>query len=266
MPLTPKPEVPSSSVQRCATEEPAPASAAARYAELVANLRQRILDGEFAVGSRLPSEATLAEEYGVTRSPVRRAMAHLARHSLVLSRPRGGWIVQASHQTQGFDRMLSFAQWAESGGRVPGGMIAAREYRPATAREGRLLGIRLGEPLLCFTRVRTLDARPMMLERSAWAPWVAPAIESVPDDVVSTTAALAEAGIRVTSGNHRIEAVAASTQDAELLGVRRSSPLLQVDRITTTRDGRIVELGVDRYRAGTIAFEVNAGESTRTVL
>jgi GntR family transcriptional regulator len=241
-------------------------SAAGHYADIVADLRRRILDGEFAVGSRLPGEETLADEYGVTRSPVRRAMAQLARQSLVISRPRGGWIVQASHQTQGFDRMLSFAQWAESGGRVPGGLIASREQRLATAREARLLGIRLGEPLLCFIRVRTLDGRPMMVERSAWAPWVAPAIVDLPDDVVSTTAALADAGIRVTSGNHRIEAAAASKQDAELLGVRRSSPLLQVGRITTTREGRIVELRVDRYRPGTIAFEVDAGDTTRTVV
>ena len=239
---------------------------AAPYAEIVADLRRRILDGEFAVGGRLPGEAALAQEYGVTRSPVRRAMAQLARQSLVLSRPRGGWIVQAGHQTQGFDRMLSFAQWAESGGRIPAGRIVSRGYRPATARESRLLGIRLGEPVLRFTRVRILDGRPMMVERSAWAPWVAASIVDVPDDVVSTTEALAEAGIRVTSGTHRIEAAAASKQDAELLGVRRSSPLLQVGRITTTREERIVELGVDRYRPGTIAFEVNAGETTRTVL
>ncbi|HMH57942.1 MAG TPA: GntR family transcriptional regulator [Galbitalea sp.] len=254
----------STSIDRSEANRPVPG--ATNYAEIVADLRRRIVNGEFAVGSRLPGEATLADQYGVTRSPVRRAMAQLARQSLVLSRPRGGWIVQASHQTQGFDRMLSFAQWAESGGRIPAGLIASREHRPADAREARLLGIRLGQPLLCFTRVRTLDGRPMMVERSAWAPWVAAAIKDVPDDVVSMTAALAEAGIRVTSGNHRIEAAAASTQDAELLGVRRSSPLLQVGRITTTREGRIVELGVDRYRTGTIAFEVNAGETTRTVV
>jgi GntR family transcriptional regulator len=243
-----------------------PISAAERYAEILADLRRRILVGEFEVGSRLPGEATLAQEYGVTRSPMRRALAQLARQSLVLSRPRGGWIVQTPHQTQGFDRMLSFAQWAESGERVPGGLVVSREYRPATAREAQLLHVRLDEPLLCFIRVRTLDGRPIMIERSAWAPWVAPTIQDLPDDAVSTTALLTASGIRVTSGNHRIEAVAASKQDAELLGVRRSSALLQVGRITTTREGRIVELGVDRYRAGTIAFEVEAGESTRTVV
>ncbi|HXR45661.1 MAG TPA: GntR family transcriptional regulator, partial [Pseudolysinimonas sp.] len=233
------------------------------YPEIAAALRQRMLDGEFAAGTRLPGETSLAAEYRVTRSIVRRALAQLARQSLVVSRPRGGWIVQGRHQTQDFDRMQSFTQWAQSGGRVPGGMVAARERRPADAREAQLLRIRLGEPLLTFLRVRTLDGARVMIERSTWAPWVAPVIEELPDDVVSTTAALERAGILVTAGVHRIEAVGASTEDAELLGVRRSSPLLQVGRITTTREGRIVELGVDRYRAGAIAFEVNAGEGRR---
>lgn len=239
---------------------------APRYAEVAASLRTRILAGEFPVGARLPSEAALADDLGVTRSLVRAALAQLARQSLVVSRPRGGWVVQARHQTQGFDRMLSFAQWAIDGGRSPGGLIAVREQRPATAREAQVLKARLEEPLLRFTRVRTLDGRRVMVERSVWAPWVTPVIEAMPDDAVSTTEALAEAGIRVTSGTHRIEAVAASKEDAELLGVRRSGPLLQVTRVTTTREGRVVELGTDRYVSGAIAFEVAAGESTRTVV
>ena len=237
-----------------------------RYPEIATALRRRMIDGEFAVGSRLPSEASLAREYGITRSVVRRALAQLARQSLVVSRPQGGWVVQARHQTQVFDRMQTFTEWAEAGGRVPGGMISARELRPADAREAQLLSIRLGDPLLAFVRVRTLDGVVVMVERSTWAPWVTRVVDGLADDVVSTTKALADAGIRVTAGVHRIEAVPASTQDAELLGVRRASPLLQVGRITTTREGRVVELGVDRYRAGSIAFEVNAGETVRTVV
>ncbi|QIZ98413.1 GntR family transcriptional regulator [Leifsonia sp. PS1209] len=234
--------------------------------DIAADLRRRIQSGEFVAGMRLPSEASLAEEYRVTRSLVRGAMAKLARQSLVLARPRDGWMVQARHHTQVFDRMLSFAQWAEAGGRVAGGLISERVRRGADAREAQQLGVRPGERILCFTRVRTLDGLVVMVERSAWAPWVADVVDAMPDDVASTTAALALEGIRVTSGSHRIEAVAASTQDAALLRVRRSSPLLQVSRTTATRDGRVVELGVDRYLAGTIAFDVNAGESTRAVV
>ena len=59
-------------------------------------------------------------------------------------------------------------------------------------------------------------------------------------------------------GNHRIEAVAASSEEARLLGVRRSSPLLQVRREVFAKDGRVVEFGVDRYLPNTIAFEAQA--------
>lgn len=240
--------------------------AISRSQDVAADLRRRIQSGEFVPGARLPSEAALAEEYRVTRSLVRGAMAKLARQSLVQSRPRDGWLVQARHHTQEFDRMLSFAQWAEAGGRVAEGRISAREHRAATVREAAELGVRPGERILCFTRVRMLDGLVVMVERSAWAPWVSGVIDGMPDDVASTTAALAAEGITVTSGSHRIEAVAASTHDADILGVRRSSPLLQVSRTTATREGRVVELGVDRYLAGTIAFDVNAGESTRAVV
>lgn len=239
---------------------------APRYARVAADLRRRIAEGDLAVGTRLPSEASLAAEYGVTRSVVRAALAQLARQSLVVSRPRGGWTVQPRHRTQGFDRMLSFAQWAADGGRVPGGTIASRQLRPATAREAGLLGIRWQEPLVSFTRVRTLDGRRVMVERSTWAPWLTPVIQALSDDVASTTEALAAEGIHITSGSHRIEAVAASSEDAALLGVRRSSPLLQVTRVTTTREGRVVELGLDRYISGAIAFEVTAGGSQRTLV
>jgi GntR family transcriptional regulator len=240
--------------------------AVTRSQEVAADLRRRIHTGEFVAGTRLPSEMALADEYRVTRSLVRGAMAKLARQSLVQSRPGDGWLVQARHQTQVFDRMQSFAQWAEAGGRVAEGAITARVRRGADALEAQRLGVRPGESILCFIRVRTLDGLVVMVERSAWAPWVADIVGAMPDDVASTTAALAVEGIRVTSGSHRIEAVAASTEDAGLLGVRRSSPLLQVSRTTATREGRVVELGVDRYRAGTIAFDVNAGESTRAVV
>lgn len=239
---------------------------ASRTAQVCADLRRRIADGEFPAGVRLPSETALGDEYGTTRSVVRGAMARLARLSLVSSRPRDGWIVQAAHQTQGFARMQSFTEWASDGGRIPGGMITSRTLRAADAIQAQRFRIRLGDPLHCFVRVRSLDGRAVMIERSTWAPWVTDVITPLRDDVASTTVALAEAGIRVAATNHRIEAAAATTEDAELLGVRRSSPLLQVGRTTTTREGRLVEIGVDRYRAGAIAFEVEAGHTVRTAL
>lgn len=225
--------------------------------DVVHRLREQILRGDHAVGTALPSELELADREGVSRRVIRTALATLARQGLIESRRGAGWLVQPA-QPQGFDRMRSFTQWALSRGRAPGGSIVARALRRPTAREARLLSIGTDAEVLAFTRIRTLDQRAVMVERSTWAPWVLAHMSAVADDVVSTTQALADAGIVVSSGNHRIEAVAATTEDSRLLGVRRSSPLLQVRRETFAANGRPVECAEDRYLPHTISFEAQA--------
>jgi len=225
--------------------------------DAVDGLRARILSGELPAGARLPSELELAAMQGSSRGVVRGALAALARQGLIESRRGAGWFVQSA-QVQGFDSMRSFTQWAQGRGRVAGGRIVARELRRPTPREARLLGIGTGVSVLHMIRVRTLEQRDVMVERSTWAPWVLPHVEHLPDDVLSTTRMLANAGIVITHGNHRIEAVAASSDDARLLGVRRSSPMLQVRRETYAANGRPVECGEDRYVPHTISFEAQA--------
>lgn len=154
--------------------------------------------------------------------------------------------------------MRSFSQWAEARGAEYGGRFVERSLGEATVREARLLRLRYGERVLRNTRVRTLDGRPVMVERSTWAPWLAPIIAALPDDAPSTTSALADAGIQITYGQHRIEAVAASSEDARLLDIPRSSPLLLVRRSTYAKDGRAVEFGEDRYAQGVTTFQMEA--------
>lgn len=229
----------------------------AREHDAVGRLRAKILSGELTAGTRLPSELDLAASQGTSRGAVRGALAALARQGLIESRPGAGWFVHSA-QSQGFDRMRSFTQWAIGRGRLPGGRIVERDLRRATPREAGLLGIGTGEHVLHTIRVRSLERRDVMVERSTWAPWVIQHVEHMPDDVLSTTKLLAAAGIMITHGNHRIEAVAASSDDARLLGVRRSSPMLQVRRETYAANGRPVECGEDRYVPHTISFEAQA--------
>jgi GntR family transcriptional regulator len=236
------------------------------HAAIAADIEQRISDGVYLAGRRLPSEQALAEEYGTTRARVRTALASLARRGLLVSRPNSGWLVHVADRAQTVGEMRAFSRWAAEQGRESSGLIVRRERGGATAREARLLGIGLGQEVLRFARVRRLEGRAVMVERSTWAPWVVPVIDAFPDDVSSVFGALDSAGVHVVLGDHRIEAVAASSDDALLLGVRRSSPLLQVSRTTSSRDGRMVEVAVDRYVSDVAAFDVRAGDVARMLL
>ncbi len=68
-----------------AVEIPRPAEV---YADLI---RDKILDGDLAVGTQLPPERVLVEESGLTRSIVREALQRLQRQGLIVTKPgRGG--------------------------------------------------------------------------------------------------------------------------------------------------------------------------------
>ena len=58
--------------------------------DLVATLRERIGSGEFPVGSRLPSEAKLCEQTGVSRTVLREAVAALRADGLLQPRQGSG--------------------------------------------------------------------------------------------------------------------------------------------------------------------------------
>ena len=53
------------------------------YVQLADDLAARVTRGEFAVGSRLPSEAELADAYGVARMTVRRALDVLRERGIL---------------------------------------------------------------------------------------------------------------------------------------------------------------------------------------
>lgn len=119
--------------------------------------------------------------------------------------------------------------------------------------------------MLRVTRVRTLDGRAVMIERTTYAPWAISAIETLPPDAPSVMAAMQMAGMAMGYATHKIDTVEASSEDAEILGLRRSTRLLRVRRETSSHEGRPIEYGDDRYAPDTITFEVHASTSGQVI-
>jgi len=69
--------------------------------QIAEQLRQAIVDGQFKIGQRLPTEDELAQRYGVSRPSVREALKRLAAQNLVRAKrgPTGGnFVVQPSYE------------------------------------------------------------------------------------------------------------------------------------------------------------------------
>ncbi|MEU1726464.1 GntR family transcriptional regulator [Nonomuraea sp. NPDC005692] len=226
----------------------------ARYERIAAELRDDILAGAYPVGSQLPSEAELAARHGAARGTVRQAVAVLVAEGLVGSRQGARRIVLGNARSQSFAELHSFAQWARANGYRIGGQVISQRRRAATAPESARFG---GGEVLEVLRLRSLEGEPVLVERTVYAEWVAPAVEALPADCASVTEALYDSvGLIFAYGEHLIDAVPAGAGDARLLGVRRGSPLLRQRRVTTTHEGRPVESSDDRYRAGSVTFSI----------
>ncbi|MGN6125189.1 MAG: GntR family transcriptional regulator [Humibacter sp.] len=230
------------------------------------DLEQQILHGRFPPGSRLPSEEELAQEYGTTRSRIRRVLAGLARKGLVVSHAGVGWFVQTDRQAWALGSMRTFSEWCAGRGRQFGGHIVHRERVRASASEATLFGIDVGDEVVRYTRVRSIDDTPVMVEHTTWAPWVTRVVSGLADDVPSVYGAMAAAGVQIELGDHRIEAVAATSEDARLMNVRRSSPVFLVTRTGVVPHGLTVEVSTDRYIPGLVAFDIRQSDIARAFL
>ena len=79
---------------------------------LAEQIRQAIFTGQLKVGSKIPQD-TLAHAFGVSRMPIREALALLSHEGLVVLAPRrGAWVAPLSLQT--VDESYAMRRWAES--------------------------------------------------------------------------------------------------------------------------------------------------------
>ncbi|TQL36375.1 winged helix-turn-helix domain-containing protein [Salinispora arenicola] len=60
------------------------------WRQVADDIRQKVTSGEYAAGSRLPSETDLAQGYGVSRTTIRAVIASLKSDGLVVVEQRPG--------------------------------------------------------------------------------------------------------------------------------------------------------------------------------
>jgi len=237
----------------------------ARYQQIAAELRLAVDRGDYPVGSALPSEGELVNRYGVARGTVRQAIALLEQEGVVATRQGARRTVVGSVPTQSFSEMQSFSMWAVSQGHVPTARVLHRGIRRVTIADAERLNAPVGAEILDLQRVRLLDGAPVMVERTLYAGLVADHVLAMDLTVGSITERLTELGFVYAHADHRIDAVAAGVAEAELLGVRRGSPLLRQRRVTTSPTGVTLEWSDDRYRADAVTISVRNSMSANTL-
>ena len=128
-------------------------------------LLERIRDGNYLPGSRMPSESELSDELGVSRATVRTALAKLAANGLILRKQGDGTYVNARVRdvSAHFGNLWDLVQLIEGNGYKPSIRFISILKRPATDKEALALALEEGDDLICIRRLFFADHKPVSL-------------------------------------------------------------------------------------------------------
>jgi GntR family transcriptional regulator len=173
------------------------------YRQLQRVLREAIQNRVLSPDDALPAEREFADEMGVSRITVRKALDGLVTEGLLTRRQGAGTFV-ASRVEKSFSKLSSFTQDMISRGRVPHSAWLSRSEGLVTPEESLTLGLSPGAPVYRFHRIRYADGAPMALEYSTLAAFALPAAEFVE---ASLYEALEKTGHRPARALQRLRAV-----------------------------------------------------------
>lgn len=121
------------------------------YRRIIADIRGKIVSGEWAPGHRLPFEEELAAQYGCSRMTANKAMSDLARAGLIERRRRSGSFVRRPQSQAAILEIHDIRIEVEALGLLYRYELAAHRTRKAGAADTRTLGVARGTPLVELT-------------------------------------------------------------------------------------------------------------------
>ncbi|HEX3781483.1 MAG TPA: GntR family transcriptional regulator [Pseudonocardiaceae bacterium] len=238
----------------------------AAYRVLARELRQALLQRRYADGSRLPTEAELAQEYQVSRQTVRRAFHDLVAEGLVNRVPGRGTFATTRD-----------GQYLRQFGSIEDLMGLSLDTRLEVLRPlRRQVNIEAASRLRLDTDIvhtlvfrRTHLGEPFAHTTAYLHPSAATALADVAE--LTTAGAHTDATIiglldtrlaaPIAEAEQSITAAAAEPAIADALGCPTGDPVLRIDRTYLTADNQPVELAISHFLPEQYTYRVKLRRS-----
>jgi len=218
------------------------------YVQLRDALRGKIEGGEWKVGSQLPTEAELMASFKVGRATVRQALQELVNQGLLYRKQGKGTYVSRPRQEDDIETLVSFTAEMMARGVTPGARVLGVWViiPPAEVREQ--LDLKDNEKVVRLERLRFGDGLPIALELAHLNHGMVPGIEN--EDLTGSLyhRLVHVHGLRIARVQQTIQPALATAREAELLGIRRGSPVLVIDRLSFADSGKPIEIMHFVYR------------------
>ncbi len=229
------------------------------YMQIVDTLLERIEQRDLSPGDKMPSERSLAEDFGVNRRTIRQALEVLERRGLVERQRGSGTFVSQPRIERDAAEFFHFTERIRQRGFAPRSqMLNLERVRPSPTIAVELELSPTAEIYRCH-RLRTISDQPILIETFALPAELVPGFENFDVSERSVYELMrTEYGVEVEYARQSLEAVALSQIEAQWLGASPGAPAMLERRLAFDATGRPVDFGTDLYRGDRVRFVTDA--------
>lgn len=227
-----------------------------RYAKIKNTLLDWIKSGRYRPGDRIPPEAQLCTEFGVSRVTVARAIQDLAAQGYLQRRRGSGTFVHGGVMRNGLASLSSFSERMKY---MPGQIttrVLEKSVISASEEVAGSLGIKAGDQVIYLKRLRYVDGVPLYIGVSYLRPsvfyWVM--CENMEKnslyDLLENKYGHKLGGAWQSISVGYLE----SADDCAALGISKDAPCLKIVILCSTTDGTPVQADVDYFKGDSYTY------------
>lgn len=202
--------------------------------EVKASIRQRIAEGGWQPGMKLPSERELVQQFGCARMTVHHALRELEDEGLIERRQGSGSYVAQLHPISNVLQVRDIRDEIAERRHVHATRVCSVQREKAGADIATAMRLRKGATVFHVRLVHLENGVPIQLEDRHVNPALAPDFMERDFTQVTPSHVLFEHA-PLTEAEQVVEAVLADAEQARWLDISEGSPLLMVSRRTVSQ-------------------------------
>ncbi|ELY7544804.1 GntR family transcriptional regulator [Cronobacter turicensis] len=214
------------------------------YKSIAERLRLRLNSSDYHIGSPLPGEKALAQEFGVARMTIRKAVDLLVDWGLVVRRHGSGTYVARKDVHHETTSLTGLAEVLRQQGKDVHSKVLQFEVMPAPPAIASQLRIQINERIYFSRRVRYVEGKPLMLEDSympvkLFRTLSLAHLEGSKFDYIEK-----ECCITISGNYESLTPVLADKQLAAMMNVQEQTPLLRITSLSYSDNGEFLNYSV----------------------
>lgn len=225
--------------------------------QVKAHIKERIINHGFADG-RIPPEAVLAEDLGVSRTTIRDALAKLEHEGAIFRKQGAGTFVnEPGLQIRSrLEEIWSYEQVLEDHGYTPSVEVLTDQIVAGNEETAAALAIEPGDDVLIIEKLFREDDTPVVLTRNRIPAALLTGRERIGDEMPIYEFLEEYCARRLAYYVSEIIPVALNAEQAKKLGVKRGTVALSFDEVGFDQNNEPVVHATSHFRDDLLRFRL----------